>query len=220
MENEVLDAEREPSQRALRSVERALEPRYEAYLDEVRRLLRAGVEEMAEGDTVDPRVADIVRRAGLSNKAFYRHFRSKDELLLAILEEGLKVTHEKLKSRMEGSAPLDRIRSWMREILVQALDPEMATTTRPLVLHQARLIESLGDELWGAVDQLKQLLREAIAEAAASGDLAGAEPETDAEAIYHLTVGWMNGRILDRSAPSAEEAERIVEFAMRGLERP
>ena len=46
-----------------------------------------------------------------------------------------------------------------------------------------------------------------------------ADPQADADAIYHLAVGWMQGRIVDRLAPDEAEAERIVDFAMRGLRR-
>ena len=220
MENEILGTARKPSDRAVRSVERALEPRYEAYLDEVRRLLAAGVEEMTEGSTIDPKVSHIVRRAGLSNKAFYRHFRSKDELLIAILEAGLRVQHERVQGRMQvGTNAFERIGNWIREILAQAIDPKSAAATRPLVVHQARLFENLGDELWSMVDRLKGLLRDAIVEGVASGELASDSPEADTEAIYHLTVGWMHGRIVDRTSPTWEEAEHIVEFALRGLRR-
>jgi len=220
MGNGVLDADEVPSERALRSVERALEPRYEAYLGEVQRLITAGVEEMSASDTVDPRVSDIVRRARLSNKAFYRHFRSKDELLTAILEEALRVQYGRVRDRMDKLGdPLERIRSWVREILSQAIDPASAAATRPLVVHQARLLESLGEELWTSVDRLKELLRDAIAAAVASGELPQADPESDAEAIYHLTIGWMHARLVDRQAANVEEAERIVEFAVRGLRR-
>src|SRR5580704_10590609 len=73
---------------AVRSVERTLASKYSAYADEVDRLIRAGVAVMERAETANPRVSEIVEVAGLSNQAFYRHFRSKDELLLAILDGG------------------------------------------------------------------------------------------------------------------------------------
>jgi len=223
MEDEVLERQGEPqeiSTPASRSTERALEPRSVAYPDEVQRLLRAGLDEMRERQCVEPRVADIVRRAGLSNKAFYRHFRSRDELLLAILEQGLRVQFTKLEERMaQAGSARDRIRCWIWEVLGRALDPEAAATTRPLLVHQARLLESVGEEAWSCVERLKLPLRAAIAEAMESGELEEADVESDTEAVYELAVGWMRSRLITPVLPTRQEAQRVVEFAIRGLER-
>jgi hypothetical protein len=70
---------------AARAVSRSLASRRSTYVEEVQRLLDAGLALMVEGQDA-PRVADIVRRSGLSNQAFYRHFASKDELIVAVVE--------------------------------------------------------------------------------------------------------------------------------------
>ena len=54
---------------------------------------------------LDPRVTDIVREAGLSNQAFYRHFRSKDELLVAVLADGQRRLVETLRQHMDKVGP-------------------------------------------------------------------------------------------------------------------
>jgi AcrR family transcriptional regulator len=219
VENDVLQ-QQEASTPAIRSIERALEPRYAVYRDEVQRLLEAGLDEMRERQCVEPRVADIVRRAGLSNRAFYRHFRSRDELLRAILERGLRVQFTKLEQRMaQAGSALDRIRCWIWEILGRALDPEAAAATRPLLVHQARLLESVGDEVWDCVERLKVPLRAALEEAVESGELQEADIEGDTEVVYQLAIGWMHGRLITPVPPSQQEAQRVVEFAIRGLER-
>src|SRR5271154_5634951 len=72
-----------------RIVRRTLAKREDQYATEVRRLLDAALEVIRRcGTSSRPRVADIVAEAGLSNDAFYRHFRSKDDLVTAILEDG------------------------------------------------------------------------------------------------------------------------------------
>ncbi|MBW1683586.1 MAG: TetR/AcrR family transcriptional regulator [Deltaproteobacteria bacterium] len=223
MENEALERRGEPpeaSAPAIRSIERVLERRYAVCPDEVQRLLQAGLDEMRERQCVEPRVADIVRRAGLSNKAFYRHFRSRDELLLAILEQRLRVQFTKLEERMaQAGSALDRIRCWIWEILGRAVDPEAAAATRPLLVHQARLLESVGEEVWDCVERLKVPLRAAIAEAMKSGELEKVDVESDTEVVYQLAIGWMHGRLITPVPPTQQEAQRVVEFAIRGLER-
>ena len=81
--------EAQPDDVAGRIVRRTLAKREDQYASEVRRLLDAALEVIRRcGTSSRPRVADIVAEAGLSNDAFYRHFRSKDALVTAILEDG------------------------------------------------------------------------------------------------------------------------------------
>lgn len=76
-------------------------------------------------------MTDIVRAAGLSNQAFYRHFKGKDELLLVLLEDGrerLAATIERRMARASGDA--GRVRAWIEAVLAQACDVEAAEATR------------------------------------------------------------------------------------------
>ena len=220
MENEILDVGTDVSPAAERSVKRALGARYDAYLEEVQKLLRAGLAEITEKGSVEPRVADIVRRAGLSNKAFYRHFRSKEELLLAILEEGMRARMRGFDERLAraGSAS-ERVRVWIRTILDQAMNARFAELTRPLLVYQARLAESLGEQLWGHRDHLRAPLREALAAGRESGEFPGCDPDADSETIYFLATGYMHGRVIERRVMSDAEADGIVEFALAALQR-
>ena len=54
--------------------------------------------------TLEPTVGDIVREAGLSNQAFYKHFRSKHQLLVAVLDEGIRILAGYLAHRMQSAA--------------------------------------------------------------------------------------------------------------------
>jgi AcrR family transcriptional regulator len=189
--------------------------------DEVKRLLLAGLQEIREKGSVEPRVADIVRRAGLSNKAFYRHFRSKDELLLAILEEGMRERVRTFGARLsEASSAADRVRVWIQLVLEQALNPDFAEVTRPLLVYQARLAEELGDQLWGHRDHLRAPLERALEEGRRSGEFRDLDPRRDAEVLFYLAMGWMHGMVLARVVPSQEEADNLVEFALRAILAP
>ena len=202
-----------------RSAGLALEPRDADPVDEARRLSLAGVAEMTEKSSVEPRVCDIVRRAGLSNKAFYRHFKSKDELLFAVLAANMRTLARELEEQLTlDMPPLERVRAWVWGVLEQALDPARSAAHRPLLVHQGRLLDSLGAELWTHVARLIGLLQGAIAEARESGEIPETiDPEREGEAIFHLAMGWMQGRVVGRMTPSREDAERVVAFALRGL---
>jgi AcrR family transcriptional regulator len=197
----------------------ALESRTVDTADEAQRLILAGVEEMTEKDSIEPRVSDIVRRAGLSNKAFYRHFKSKDDLLLAILDANMRNLATQFEERLSPDLPpMDRVSAWVWGVLEQALDPERSAAHRPLLVHQGRLLDCLGASLWTHVGRLIGLLQDAIAEAREAGEIPeSVDPVRDGEAIFHLAMGWMHGRVVGRVIPPREEAERVVAFALRGL---
>jgi len=188
-------------------------------LDERQQLVRAGVAEMTQDSSVDPRVSDIVRRAGLSNKAFYRHFRSKEDLLFAVLVEQMRIEAQQFEDRLETETkPLERVRGWIWGVLELALDPDLSASHRPLLVRQGRLLDNLGAEVWGHVARVMSILQQAIADARDAGDVPETvEPDQDAEAIFHLVMGWMQGRVVGRVTPTREEAERVVAFALRGL---
>ena len=61
-----------------------------------------------------PTVAEIVREAGLSNQAFYRHFASKDDLVAAIVDAGARRLASYVEHRMAAfDDPVDQVRASM-----------------------------------------------------------------------------------------------------------
>ena len=216
MENGVL-SEGPSRPRASQAVAR-LEDRRAAYAEEIRRLLDASFSLIRETGDLAPPVGAIVRRAGLSNQAFYRHFSSKDELLLAVLDEGVGMLAGYLAHRMENASdPADRVRAWVAGVLEQALQPEAAAATRPFAVSRARLADRFPREVEASERQLSRLLADAISEAAAAGQLASADPERDAEAVYTLAMGWVQRRLASPEPAAREEAEHLTAFALRGL---
>jgi AcrR family transcriptional regulator len=201
----------------LRSDDRAMRPlaeRYETYVGEVRSLLDAAFSVMRRTGSVSPRVSEIVGEAGLSNQAFYRHFASKDELLVAVLDDGLRQLVDYLEHVMAKAAtPLDRVRRWIEGILAQAVDAQAASSTRPFVVNSLRLRDQFTDEVLRSDERLKAPLRAALV------DLPGADVERDTQAIYQLAMGRMHAYLLQRERPSRRDVEHLVEFAVRGLTR-
>src|SRR5262245_65922641 len=128
-----------PASAAERAVERALDGRRAAYAGEVQRLLAATFVLIERTGELEPRVGDIVREAGLSNQAFYRHFPSKQALLVAVLDEGIRILASYLVHRMQAAAsPTERVREWLRGLLEQALSPAGSRATRPFALEIGR----------------------------------------------------------------------------------
>ena len=45
-------------------------------------------------------------------------------------------------------------------------------------------------------------------------------PEVEAEALYHLMMGWVEARLVEGRIPSASEVMQLQAFILAGLARP
>jgi AcrR family transcriptional regulator len=196
---------------AERVASRTLADRSATYAEEVRRLIDAGYTVMRRTGNLDPRVNDIVREAGLSNQAFYRHFSGKDELLVAILDDGRQQLVAYLEHRMSRAAtPEGRVRAWVEGVMEQARNPAAADNTRPFAIYSARLADRFPEEVARSRELVIRPLREAIAEL-------GGDPQRDADAVYHLVLGCMNDALVARRRPSKADVEHLEAFVFGGL---
>jgi AcrR family transcriptional regulator len=201
-----------------RAINRTMAARYAAAAAEIERIVEATYRVIARTDSVDPPMREILREAGLSTQVFYRHFASKDELMLLILDDGRRRLADYLRHKMERAGdPVGAIGAWIEGTLAQAADREAASRTRPFIANLGHLQEQYPDEHRESVQVLVQLVEEAIAEATAAGRLTSEDPHADAMAIYHLAQGAMEFHLRERSAPPAGEVAHLVAFALRSL---
>jgi AcrR family transcriptional regulator len=217
VKNEVLSRRNESSALS-RAVERALARQRAAYEREAGRLVQATLRLIRERGVLEPSVAAIVRAAGLSNQAFYRHFRTKHELLVAVLDEGIRLLAVYLEQRMAAAAtPAAQVEAWLRGVLEQALHPRGAAATRPFAVGRGQLGAHHAEEVARSEQQLTEPLRRALEASRRAGELPHVDPVRDAEALYHLALGWMEARLEEPAPARREDAERLVAFAMAGL---
>ncbi|MEX1008059.1 MAG: helix-turn-helix domain-containing protein [Acidimicrobiia bacterium] len=182
------------------------------------RIVEATYRVIERTGTIDPRVRDILDEAGLSSPAFYRHFASKDELMLVIFDDGLRRQAEYLAHRMEAAPNARaRVRAWIEGVVAQAVDPEAASRTRPFVANIGRLADQFPAEKARAEAVLLQQLEDALAAAAAAGELELRDPHRDARAVYDITYAYMEQRILTRTTPSRADIDHLVAFCERAL---
>ena len=198
---------------AARIARRTLAKRGAEYAGEVRRLLDAALDVMRKcGTTSRPRVADIVAAAGLSNDAFYRHFRSKDALVAALLEDGAERLRSYLAHQMAKEAtPEGQVRRWVEGVLAQAADEEIAATTLAVMWNG----DSLGDRLSTDRPSTARLLSPLLHEPFAA--LGSADAELDASLVAHAVVGLMSEYLWRRVRPTAAEIARATEFCLAAV---
>jgi AcrR family transcriptional regulator len=204
-----------------RTVNRTLAGQYAAAAEEVERIIEATYRVIESTGTVEPRMRDILSEAGLSTQAFYRHFRSKDELMLVLLDDGRRRHADYLAHRMSKAAPgVGRIEAWIAGTLAQAKDARAAARTRPFIVNLGRLQEQYPEDHAESVAVLVSLLELAIRDGVAVGELVSVDPHRDAMAIYHLSVGVMEHHLRARTTPTNADVDHVIAFALRGLDVP
>lgn len=201
---------------AARIAQRALAKRGAEYASEVRRLLDAGLEVMrACGTASRPRVADVVAAAGLSNDAFYRHFPSKDALVVAIIEDGAERLRSYLAHQMSKETTAEgRVRRWVEGVLDQAADEEIAATTRAVMWNGDSVGTDVRSGRSSTVGPLATLLHEPFAE------LGSADPALDAEVAAHGTVGVLSDYLWRRVHPDRAVIDHVADLWLSGVRRP
>ena len=205
MENAV----RPPKDVAARIAADTLAKRGPDYTDEVRRLLDAALAIMGtHGTTARARVADIVAAAGVSNDTFYRHFSSKDALVVALLEDGTERLASYIAHQMsKESTPERRVRRWVEGVLSQTGE-EAASTTLAVLWNGSSIGTGVTAGRHNASVPLAALLHEPFAA------LGSADPELDASLVAHATLGKMADYLWARTRPSRAETEHITRFCI------
>jgi AcrR family transcriptional regulator len=210
-----------PEAPAPRGAERALARRRQRYEQEVERLLDAALQVMRERDTASPGVTEILAVSGLSTTAFYRHFPTKDDLLLTLLERAHLATLDHLARRMSACPePGGRVGEWVRGMFSLLRTDELLTASRPFLLAHPRLLERFPAEISADFARLTAPLAEAIT---AARRAAGSDIST-AEADARLAMQHVFGILIDRAAlrlrPGPEEIEAVVAYTERAVLPP
>jgi AcrR family transcriptional regulator len=206
---------------ARRALEGSTARRHDAYVHDAERIVASTFRLIEQTGGIDPSLRDILADADLSTQAFYRLFRSKDELMLALLDDGRRQLFGYLEHRMAAvTGTAAKVRAWIEGVMAQASSPKAASRTRPFVVNQDRLAEAFADEQAASVALLVELLASALGEHGAGvhkTNSAGAARH-GAEAVYRLTFATLHDHLLCRTRPTSADVDDLVTFAQRGLE--
>lgn len=187
------------------------------HADERTRLERAGWVVLRRNGYANAGITDILKEAGLGTRAFYRHFASKDGLLVAMFSENAAITARRLTERVEAAgSPLDRLRAWIDEMLALGYDERHSEAARLFISPtMAGMFDEPGN---AAIDHMRAPLRTALADGAASGDFPTCDPDTDAATIHAIVWQLFTDALHGRASLCLADARAHVErFALPAL---
>ncbi|MCW2527055.1 MAG: TetR family transcriptional regulator [Pseudonocardiales bacterium] len=176
---------------------------------DVRKLIDTARELMTSGSM--PRVADIVRAAGLSNDAFYRYFKTKDDLVAAIVDDGSRRLLDAVGQRMKSAkTPREQVRIAVQTVLKQATDPKVALATRNVFGNSSR-VEN--DERGGRV-RMEQGLAGLLLDPLAA--LGAADPKRDSMTAGVLIMGMLNHFLWQNGSLTGRDVDHLIGFVVSG----
>ena len=168
--------------------------------------------------SVEPSVRDIVAEAGLTPKAFYRHFATKDELLVFALHQGSEKLTEHLHRRMQRHPPgREQIEAWIRGVAGQASTAEALRRTLPWSLAMGRLGRDFPAEVAANQAMVIAPLEEQIRVEIDAGRSSSPDAAADARVVFSAATDLLRRSLLAGRAAKPQEVAHLVDFTRRAL---
>ncbi len=162
-------------------------------------------------------VQDILDRAGLSTRAFYRQFRSKDDLLLAMFRTASDPDVAQIGRRVaEAPTALGAMLTWVDEMLSLAFDRRRV---RRLVIFNtvARQADGYDEEESSLRARLISPLLNALRRGAADGSFPVVDPGPDADILFDLVWSVAHPQRRAGSADRPTATRTVLRFCLPAL---
>jgi AcrR family transcriptional regulator len=200
-----------------RALARSLEPALTRSADRLERLVVAARDLAGETGSAAFTVAQVAARAGVSLKSFYRYFASKDDLLVALLEEDSRIGAQLLQERVDAHRdPAERLRAAITGLL-ELITLEGALGYAGVLLgEQRRLSESRPEELTQALAPIVDVLAQAVAGTVSAGLASTPDPRRAARTLFALVLDAIHEVVLGR-ADALEEATFLWPICWSGV---
>ncbi len=189
---------------------------------ELELLYGATLKVLRRNDYADVAIADILEEAGLSTRSFYRHFQSKDELLLMLYRRDAEAASDRLRARVgKAESSPEALEAWIDEILSFRFDRRKAERVALLGAASARRADGYAVEAVHSGKLLSAPLVEVLEAGKRDGSFPEADPRPHAEMIRAIVfdLGGLNssGR---GPVPRSTATQDVLRFCLRALGAP
>ncbi len=167
-------------------------------------------------------VQDILDEAGLSTRAFYRHFRSKDELIASMYRTASeRVAVELATAAASAGGPIEALTAWVDGLLAVAYSPKRAAQGRVLSSAEALSAAGIAAARNEGEAANASVLIGILQEGQRSGVFPRTEPVEDARAVASVVHRLMAARMAGEPGPTwAEARDHTVRLFLRAFTLP
>ncbi|MHA7651621.1 TetR/AcrR family transcriptional regulator [Mycobacterium sp. ML4] len=163
-------------------------------------------------------IGAVLQRAGLSTRAFYRQFGSKDELVAAVFLESARAETRRLRHRMDTAATeIDAVVAWIDGRLDLAFDDTVRADLRRLSLEAQSQMSGAPHLIQSAYAEMLLPLREVLERGLRHGVFRGVEPESCAQFIHGVVWAGIDRHWRAGDSTPGDLRDRVVRFCLGGL---
>ena len=185
---------------------------------EARSLIEAALAVLRRHGAAGLTVVEVLAEAGLSTRAFYRHFASKDELLLALFDADTEAVRGRVDAAIESAPdPEAALVVWIDQQLALAYAPRRSRRTQVLWAEGRRLQLEFPDEFERIFAAVLAPLERLLAAGRANGAFPTTDPARDARAIHAVTWDLVEARLAGDTTDLASARAQILRFCLPAL---
>jgi TetR/AcrR family transcriptional regulator len=161
---------------------------------------------------------DLIKEADVALQTFYRHFGSKDQILLAVVGDLIAAHCESLAARAADlDGPVERFRFYVTETLgTMGTDPAQAGA-RFITSQHWRLQELHPEALAEATRPFADLVQRELEDARDAGLLDPRDPERDAWLINKLVMAVFHHHAFAEDADVVTVTEDVWQFCLAAV---
>jgi AcrR family transcriptional regulator len=163
-------------------------------------------------------VAQVLSRAGIGTRAFYRHFDSKDQLVSAVFLDMARAETRRLGKRMATSSnPVDAVVAWIDGRLDLAFNDEIKSDLRQMSLEAQSQMFAAPEVIGAAYAEILTPLIEELERGLQQGCFIDVDPATHALSIQGVLWSSVERQWANGDCDRLEVRRAVLQFCLRGL---
>jgi AcrR family transcriptional regulator len=163
-------------------------------------------------------VAAVLDRAQLSTRAFYRHFESKDQLVVAVFMEITRAEVLRLRTKMAAAPnPAAAVAAWIEGRLDLAFDENIESELRQVSPEAQATVSSSPKLVSPAYNAILELLIEQLQRGLELGVFHDILPAIAAKSIHGAVWGQTQRQWATGDWEGADVRKRALRFCLLGL---
>jgi AcrR family transcriptional regulator len=163
-------------------------------------------------------VAQVLARAELGTRAFYRHFDSKNELVSAVFLDMARDETRRLRRKMDAASdPVGAVVAWVDGRLDLAFDDQVKSNLRRMSLEAQSQMFASPEVVGAAYAEIMTPLIEQIERGGRLGCFTGVDPAADALSIQGVLWSSVERQWATVDCDRDDVRRSVVRFCLRGL---